>query len=75
MNSRGNFKLNNIVVECTLRNSSQLLSGGKLMEGSKLLEHTLIMEGETISPYTVWQGWPANLVEQPYSDWKQSIVK
>jgi hypothetical protein len=30
--------------------------------GSKLLEHTLIMGGDNVSAYSVWQGWPASFL-------------
>ena len=30
--------------------------------GSKLLEHTLIMGGDNVGAYSVWQGWPATFL-------------
>lgn len=64
INSRGKFRLNRILIEegCTLRSYSRLLSGATMEAGSKLLEHTLIMGGDNVGAYSVWQGWPASFV-------------
>jgi len=64
INSRGKFRLNNIKIEsgATLRSWSRLLSGAEMEVGSKLLEHTLIMGGDNVGAFTVWQGWPASLL-------------
>jgi len=64
INSRGKFRLNRITIRegATLRSHSRLLSGAQMDVGSKLLEHTLIMGGDNISAYSVWQGWPASFL-------------
>eukprot|EP00026_Physarum_polycephalum_P000199 Phypoly_transcript_00199.p1 GENE.Phypoly_transcript_00199~~Phypoly_transcript_00199.p1 ORF type:complete len:1729 (+),score=274.19 Phypoly_transcript_00199:185-5371(+) len=78
INSRGQFKLNNITLKegVTLRSYSRLLSGARMEVGAKLLEHTLIMGGDHVSANSVWQGWPASFLYNlpAYSDPKDEVV-
>jgi len=64
INSRGKFRLNRILIQqgATLRSHSRLLSGAEMETSSKLLEHTLIMGGDNVGAYSVWQGWPASFM-------------
>eukprot|EP01035_Chromulina_nebulosa_P020493 gene20493-26587_t len=60
INTRGIFKLNQVVVEsnCVLKSFSRLLSGGYMDSYSILCEHSLVLGGERVDQGTVWQGWP-----------------
>jgi carbonic anhydrase/acetyltransferase-like protein (isoleucine patch superfamily) len=62
INSRGNFKLNKLVVgdRSVLRTGSRLLSGATMGSDSCLLEHTLIMAGDEVENGATCQGWPAD---------------
>lgn len=62
INSRGNFKLNPLVVgdRSVLRTGSRLLSGAVMGDDSCLLEHTLVMAGDEVDNGTTCQGWPAD---------------
>jgi acyl-CoA synthetase (AMP-forming)/AMP-acid ligase II/acetyltransferase-like isoleucine patch superfamily enzyme/acyl carrier protein len=62
INTRGNFKLNPLVVgdRCILRTGSRLLSGASMGNDSCLLEHTLIMAGDEVDVGATCQGWPAD---------------
>lgn len=62
INTRGNFKLNPLVVgdRCVLRTGSRLLSGASMGDDSCLLEHTLIMAGDEVDVGATCQGWPAD---------------
>lgn len=62
INSRGNFKLNTLVVgdRCVLRTGSRLLSGASMREDSCLLEHTLVLGGDETDVNATCQGWPAD---------------
>lgn len=62
INSRGNFKLNPLVVgdRAVLRTGSRLLSGAVMGQDSCLLEHTLVMAGDEVDDGTTCQGWPAD---------------
>lgn len=62
INTRGNFKLNPLVVgdRCVLRTGSRLLSGASMGTDSCLLEHTLIMAGDEVDVGATCQGWPAD---------------
>jgi acyl-CoA synthetase (AMP-forming)/AMP-acid ligase II/acetyltransferase-like isoleucine patch superfamily enzyme/acyl carrier protein len=62
INSRGNFKLNTLVVgdRCVLRTGSRLLSGASMRDDSCLLEHTLVLGGDETDAGATCQGWPAD---------------
>ncbi|TID27890.1 putative peroxisomal-coenzyme a synthetase [Venturia nashicola] len=63
INTRGNFKLNPLVVgdRCVLRTGSRLLSGASMGDDSCLLEHTLVMAGDEVDAGTTLQGWPGDV--------------
>eukprot|EP01038_Epipyxis_sp_PR26KG_P009637 gene9637-12976_t len=61
INTRGNFKLNPLMVKAgaVLKAHTRLLSGAAMEAESMLLEHTLVMSGEVVDTGSVWQGWPS----------------
>ncbi|KAF2664340.1 hypothetical protein BT63DRAFT_106551 [Microthyrium microscopicum] len=61
INSRGEFKLNTLVIgdRGVMRTGSRLLSGASMAKDSCLLEHTLVMGGDEVENGTTCQGWPA----------------
>lgn len=63
INTRGNFKLNPLVVgdRCVLRTGSRLLSGASMGDDSCLLEHTLVMAGDEVDVGATVQGWPGDI--------------
>ncbi|RKF79033.1 hypothetical protein GcC1_050006 [Golovinomyces cichoracearum] len=67
INSRGKFDLRTIKVDdgTVLRSGSRLLSGASTGKNSKLLEHTLIMAGDRADDDVVYQGWPAEVYNDP----------
>ena len=62
INSRGNFRLNELRVgeRSVLRSGSRLLSGAEMGVESCLLEHTLVMAGGVVEEGMTMQGWPAD---------------
>jgi len=64
LNTRGNFELKKIILEnnVTLRARSRIQQGVHMECGSMLLEKSLVMTGEVIEAYTVWQGAPASRI-------------
>jgi hypothetical protein len=46
---------------CVLKTGSRLMSGASMGGCSMLLEHTLILSGDSVDAYTVWQGWPSKV--------------
>mmetsp|Transcript_37303 Transcript_37303/g.99393 ORF Transcript_37303/g.99393 Transcript_37303/m.99393 type:complete len:132 (-) Transcript_37303:629-1024(-) len=69
INSQGQFSLNTVAVgeRATLKRFSRVLSGGAVLKGATLLEHTLLLAGDIADAYSVWQGWPAQMVAAPPS--------
>ncbi|KAE9981906.1 putative NRPS-like protein biosynthetic cluster [Venturia inaequalis] len=65
INTRGNFKLNPLVVgdRCVLRTGSRLLSGASMGDDSCLLEHTLVMAGDEVDVGATLQGWPGDVFD------------
>mmetsp|Transcript_36033 Transcript_36033/g.94730 ORF Transcript_36033/g.94730 Transcript_36033/m.94730 type:complete len:108 (-) Transcript_36033:306-629(-) len=52
---------------CLMTFRNQVLSGGTVLKGATLLEHTLLLAGDIADAYSVWQGWPAEMVVAPPS--------
>lgn len=62
INTRGEFRLNPVMVGCgcVLKSASRLLSGATMENHSIIQEHTLVLSGERVDRFSVWQGWPSN---------------
>ena len=63
---QGVFDLNALHVGkgAVMRRHTRLLSGASMEPFSVMLENTLVISGDVLGAGTVWQGWPANMVEQ-----------
>eukprot|EP00928_Gymnodinium_smaydae_P035386 TRINITY_DN24910_c0_g1_i1.p1 TRINITY_DN24910_c0_g1~~TRINITY_DN24910_c0_g1_i1.p1 ORF type:complete len:1701 (+),score=163.42 TRINITY_DN24910_c0_g1_i1:695-5104(+) len=61
INTYGELELRKVAVGnmAAARSRTRVLSGGSMEDNTELREHSLVLAGDSIPSWEVWQGWPA----------------